>query len=167
LIQAGSLDEATARLDEARLVGSPVDANILRYLDTFIGDLALMDGRPADALEPYARSLEQSLAQGNLRQIALDLVGLAAALAALRHDAESLEVSGMAESQSAEIGSMLPLIWHEPVAALEERIGPARTAQLKERGRAVPPADRVARACQLARAHARTPTGARASDSQP
>ena len=69
LISARSLDEATARLDEARTVGAPVDANVLYSLNTQLGDLAIVDGRPADALEPYARSLEHALADSNLMQV--------------------------------------------------------------------------------------------------
>ena len=36
----------------------------------------------------------------------MDLFGVAEALAALGHDAESLEVAGMAENQGAEIGAV-------------------------------------------------------------
>ena len=154
LISAGSLDEAAARLDEARTVGSPVDANILYYLNSQLGDLAVVDGRPADALEPYALSLEQALADGFSAQIGLDLFGVAEALAALGHDAESLEVAGMAESHRAEIGAALHPFDDGHIAALERHIGPARAAELKQSGRAAGPADRVARACQLARSHA-------------
>ena len=154
LMAARLLDEAAARLDEARTVGSPVDANVLYQLDTYVGDLAIVDGRPADALEPYARSLEHALADGNLMQIVLRPVGVAEALAALGHDAESLEVAGMAESQGAEIGAAADPLHDEHLAALEQRIGPATSAELKQRGRAADPADRVARACQLARSHA-------------
>jgi predicted ATPase len=154
LVTAHLLDEAAARLDEARTVGSPVDANALYSLDTGLGDLALMDGRPADALEPYARSLEQALADGNLMQIAMDLFGVADALATLGHHVEALEVAGMAESQSAEIGAVADPLYVEHLAALDQRIGPARTAELKQRGRTADPADRVSRACQLARSHA-------------
>ena len=154
LITAGSLDEAAARLDESRAVGSPVDAYALYGLDTSLGDLAIADGRPGDALEPYARSLEQALAEGILTQIMWDLFGVAEALAALGHDAESLEVAGMAESHSAEIGAASDPLFVEHLAALEKRLGSARAAELKQRGRATGPADRVARACGLARSHA-------------
>ena len=90
-----------------------------------------------------------------------DLIGVAEALAALGHDAESLEVAGMAESQSAEIGAAGDPLYVEHLAALEQRIGPAKATELKQRGRAAGPADRVARACQLARSHAPAPTVAR------
>jgi len=154
LMAAGLVDEAAARLDEARAVGTPVDANILYYLDTFVGDLAVVDRRPADALEPYARSLEHALADGNLTQIVLDLVCVAEALAALGHDAESLEVAGIGESQSAELGAASDTLHDEHLRALERRLGPTKSAELKESGRAAGPAERVARACQLARSRA-------------
>jgi tetratricopeptide (TPR) repeat protein len=156
------LDEAAARLDEARTVGSPVDANALYYLNTHIGDLAIFDGRPADALKPFAWSLERALAESNLMQIVNDLFGVAEALAALGRDAESLEVTGMAYTQGAEIGveSTIPFDY-EHLAALEQRIGPARAAELKRHGHAAGPADRVARACKLARSHALAPTAPR------
>jgi predicted ATPase len=154
LMAARLVDEAGARLDEARTVGTPVDANSLYYLNTFVGDLAIVGGRPADALEHYARSLEHALADGNLMQVMNDLLCAAEALAALGHDAEALEVAGMAESQATEFGASSDRLYDEHLAALERRLGPAMTAELKQRGRAADPADRVARACQLARSHA-------------
>jgi predicted ATPase/class 3 adenylate cyclase len=160
LITFRSLDEAAVRLDEARTVGVPVDAYALYFLDTDIGDLAIADGRPADALEPCARSLEQALADGFMLQIVIDVRSVAEALAALGHDVESLEVAGMAESLAAEIGAAPDTLQDQHLAALEQRIGPGRAAELKERGRAANPAERVARACQLARSHA--PADARA-----
>jgi hypothetical protein len=161
LMAAGLLDDAAARLDEARRVGAPVDANRLYYLDASVGDLAVVDGRPADALEPYARSLEHALADGILMQILSDLLGVAEALAALGYDTESLEVAGMVESVATETGASADPLYDEHLPALEQRLGPAGVAELKERGRAVPPADRVARACQLARSHAPAPAIAR------
>jgi tetratricopeptide (TPR) repeat protein len=164
LISARSLGEAAARLDEACTVGSPVDASALYYLlNTQLGDMAILGGRPADALEPFARSLEQAFADGLLERVAFDLLGVAEALAALGHDAESLEVAGMAESQSEEIGATNPEFRDEHRKTLEQRIGPTTAAELKERGRAASPADRVARACQLARSHAPAHADARAS----
>jgi hypothetical protein len=161
LINAGSLDEAAARLDEARTVGSTADANLLYYFDTQIGDLAVMDGRPANALEPYARSSDQALADGTMTQITSDLLGVAEALAALGHETESLEVAGIAESHCTEIGASPDTPYDQHLVALEQRIGPARAAELKQRGRAANPAERVARACQLARSHTPAPAIAR------
>jgi predicted ATPase len=158
LTSARSLDEAAARLDEVRTVGSPVDALALYALDSRIGELAVMDGRPADALAPYARSLERALVDGAMMQIISDLLGVAEALAALRYETESLEVAGMAESHCAEIGASPDTPYDAHLAALEQRIGPARATELKQRGRAADPAERVARACQLARSHAPAPS---------
>jgi hypothetical protein len=154
-----ALEEAAARLDEARMVGSPVDANALYSLDTHLGDLAIFAGRPADALEPFARSLEHALADGIMMQITFDLFGVAEALAALGHDSESLEVAGMAESQDAEIGAKHNIWDYEHLAALEQRVAPAKATELKQPGHAVDPAERVARAWHLARSHASAPTG--------
>jgi hypothetical protein len=157
LIGARSFDEAAARLAEARAVGAPADTNAVHDLDTHLGDLAIFAGRPADALEPFARSLEKALADSSLLQVAFDLFGIAEALAALGHDAQSLEVAGMADSQQVEMGAAPGEPWdYEHLAALKQRIGPARTEELKQRGQATQPADRVARACQLARSHAPT-----------
>ena len=157
LMAARLLDEAAARVDEARTVGSPVDANALYDLDGWDGLLAVLAGRPGDALEPFARTLEQDLADGSYSQSASDLFIVADALAALGHDAESLEVAGMAESQSTEIGGAPETLFVDHLAALERRLGQATAAELKERGRAANPGDRVARACQLARSHAPAP----------
>jgi tetratricopeptide (TPR) repeat protein len=154
LIFAGSLEEAAARLAEARTVGSRADAHVLHILDTQIGDLALADGRPADALEPYARSLELALADGDMMQIRNDLFSVAVTIAALGHEAESLEVVGMAESHCTEIGAVPDPLHEEHLAALQLRIGPATAAELKRRATAANTAERVARACQLARSHA-------------
>jgi predicted ATPase len=155
---ARSLAEAAARLDEARAVGSLADANVLHTFDTQIGDQALADGRPADALEPYARSLERALADGDMMQIRNDLFSVAATLASLGHETESLEVAGIGESHCTEIGAVAVPFNDEALAALEQRIGPARAAELKQRGRATNPAERVARACALARSYASRPT---------
>jgi hypothetical protein len=87
-------------------------------------------------------------------QIVYDLHGVAQALAALEQEAESLEVAGMAERQSTELGAGSDPFPCEHLAALEQLIGPARSAELKQRGRDADPADRVARACALARSHA-------------
>jgi predicted ATPase/class 3 adenylate cyclase len=156
LIVARRLDEAAARLDEARTVGSPVDANALRDLDSLLGDLALADGRPADALEPKARSLETAFADGDSGQAGIDLINMVEVLAALGEDEETLEVMGTAESLMAEIGSNPTHVLSRLtfLTDIEHRIGSARAAELKELGRAVPAAERVTRVCRLARSHA-------------
>jgi class 3 adenylate cyclase/predicted ATPase len=154
LMAARLVHEAASRLDECRTVGAPVDASVLSGLDDSLGDLAIVDGRPADALEFYARALELALALGNLVQVRFDLFGIAEALAALGHNAEAPEVVGMAESEGVEIGAAGDVIFVEHLAALEQRTGAARATELKLGGRAADPAERVPRACQLARSHA-------------
>ena len=67
----------------------------------------------------------------------------------------------MAENQSAEIGASPDPLLDDHLTALEQRIGPAKAAELKQRGRAANPAERVARACQLARSHEPAPADAR------
>ena len=161
LLAARLLDKAAARVDEARTVGAPVDANDLYYLDEFVGELAILTGRPGDALEPFARTLEQGFADGVSAEIVLELFRIAEALAALGHDTEALEVAGMAENQSAETGASPHPLLDDHLTALEQRIGPAKSAELKQRGRATNPAERVARACQLARSHEPAPADAR------
>jgi predicted ATPase/class 3 adenylate cyclase len=152
---AGELNEAQARLSEAERTGEPVDASSMRFLDTLRGDLATASGRPADALEPYARSLELAQARGDALQVLFDLRGLANAVALIGRDADALELLGIAEMQATEIGPSGAVGEHlqgaEPVVAAHERAGTAAAADLTGRGRAVPSGYRVTRACQLAR----------------
>jgi len=154
---AGDVDGA-ARLDaEAERIGAPVDTQVLLFRDTYDGDLAMRTGRPHDALEHFARSLEAAQSLGN-RQVLLDLRAAAHALAELGEDADALEMVGLAEAQAADMFGAeaaptlgLPGPYH--LVAAEARVGAAAAAELKARGRAVPPGGRIVRACQLARAH--------------
>lgn len=154
LIASGALDQAEQTLEEARRVGEPVNASVLRYVDTQLGDLALARGRPADALEPYARSLESAEARGDGLQVYLDLAGMAIALAALDRDEDALEVNALARSQVEDLGgSAAEMLGHtlgeSRIDRAAERLGPERVAA-EARGRAVPAGQRVARACALA-----------------
>jgi hypothetical protein len=81
-------------------------------------------------------------------------MGLAYALASAGHDAQALEVAGLATAQAAEVGasSLNIMSGGEELSAAEQRLGPAGAAH-RARGRAVPPGERVSRACALARAH--------------
>jgi predicted ATPase/class 3 adenylate cyclase len=158
LMATSALDEAAGRLAEAKRVGAPVEASALRYLDTLEGDLAMAFGRPGDALEPYARSLERAHARNDALQVLFDLRGLANALATLERDDDALQVTGLAEIQGQEVGgpgasAAEHLQGNGPVAEAELRLGVARAADLKSRGNAASAGYRVARACQLARIH--------------
>jgi len=153
---AGELDRAAERLAESERVGAPVDANLLWSVETAHGDLAVATGRPHDALEHYAHSLEAAQARKDGLQVLFDLLGIATAFAVLRDDAAALEVAGLAEAQGVDVSGPAALtVGHlmgfDTLVAAEGRAGPAAVAELKSRGRAVPTGNRVTRACQLVR----------------
>jgi tetratricopeptide (TPR) repeat protein len=155
---AGELDRAVELLAEAERVGEPVDASFLWRRHTVLGDLATLSGQSLEALEHYAYSLEAAELRGNDAQVMFDLLGVANALGALRADEEAVEVAAMAEKLVAELGgpeaSGTHLVGQEAVVAARERLGPLATASCSARGHSVPPAQRVTRACELARAQA-------------
>jgi class 3 adenylate cyclase/predicted ATPase len=156
LVAAGDLDQAAQTLEQARRAGEAVNAAVLRYFDTQLGDLAVARGRPAEALEPYARSLESAERRGDALQVFWDLAGVANALGALARDEDAVEVHALARSQAEDIGkSVLQLGEHllgdSWVRSAAERLGPEGEAAARSRGHAVLPGQRVARACALAR----------------
>jgi hypothetical protein len=154
---AGELDRAAELQAEAERVGAPVDAEFLWRRHTVYGDLATLSGRPRDALEHYARSLEEAEVRGNEMQVLFDLLGVASALGVLEHDEEAVEVAGMAEKQIAELGgpeaSVVHLLGQDAIVAARERLGSGPAAACDDRGRAVAAGRRVTRACELARAY--------------
>jgi len=147
---------ATALLAEARRVGEPVQAAGLRAIDTVEGDLAMATGRPADALEPYARSLEGAQRRDDPLQILFDLRGVANALGALGRDEEAVEVLGLADMQAEDVGGKTDIGEHlqgdAPLRAALGRLGPETAEAARARGQAIVPGRRVARACELGRA---------------
>jgi tetratricopeptide (TPR) repeat protein len=154
-IFAGDLERAEEQLAEAERIGAPVDTARLWARATWRGDLAIRMGRPLEALEHYARSLEAAQEHGNAYQILLDLQSVACTHAVLGQDAETLELLGLAEAQAADVGATGPTIppdtpGLEQLVAAEERLG-AAADELKARGHAVAPGGRVTRACELAR----------------
>ena len=156
LVAAGELDQAARTLEEARRVGEAVNAGALRYLETQLGDLAVASGRPADALEHYARSLEGAERRGDALQVFFDLSGMANALGAVARDEEAVEVHALARSQAEDVGESAAtlgehLLGDSWVRSAAERLGPEAEAAVRSRGRSVPPGQRVARACALAR----------------
>jgi tetratricopeptide (TPR) repeat protein len=159
---AGELDRAADLQAEAERVGTPVDADFLWRRHTVYGDHALLSGRPADSFEHYARSLEAAEEHDNQMQVLFDLLGVATALATLEDDAQALEVTAMATALMSELGGpgavAAHLLGQDTIAAARERLGPVATAAAEQRGRTVPVAQRVSRACELARAYA--PAGA-------
>ena len=154
-LYAGELGLAAERLEEAERIGAPVDASKLWNVETVYGDVAMSSGRPQEALEHYARSLDAAQARGDGLQVLFDLQGVATALAVLRHDADALEVVGLAEAYGVEVGGASAktvghLLGGDSLVAAEQRVGPAGALELNARGHAVPAGNRVTRACQLA-----------------
>jgi tetratricopeptide (TPR) repeat protein len=156
LVAAGELDQAAETLEELRRAGEAVNAAALRYVDTQLGDLAVARGRPADALEPYARSLETAERRGDAVQVFFDLAGMANALGALARDEDAVEVHALARSQAEDIGQSAiqlgeHLLGDSWVRSAAERLGAEGEAAARSRGQSVPAGQRVARACALAR----------------
>ena len=100
---AGQLDEAARLEAESQRIGASVDAVMVRGHDTFLGDLALLSGRPRDALGHYARSLEGAQARGDQLQALSDATCLAHTLGDLGDDARALEVAGIADAMAADM----------------------------------------------------------------
>jgi tetratricopeptide (TPR) repeat protein len=157
LIATGRLEEAAERLEQTRRVAESVNASALRYIDTQTADLAMAAARPAEALDPYARSLEHAEARNDQLQVLFDLRGMANALGALAQDEAAVEVQGMAEAHAVGLGGdaqtmATHTLGDAPLQAAVARLGPELSAQALHRGRVVAPGLRVARACQFARA---------------
>jgi predicted ATPase/class 3 adenylate cyclase len=151
---AGDVDGAATRYAEAERIGLPVDTTILWRRETFLGDLAMGQGRYEDALGHYGASLEVAQAIGNEVQVALDLQGAAWMLAKLGRDAAALEVAGIGDAQLFDVGGSftgagVPIEAH--ITAAARRLGEPAATELRESGRAVPAGARVARAVALAR----------------
>ena len=153
---AGDLDCAAQQLAEAERIGAPADASAIRAAATLHGDLAMAWGRPRDALDHYAQSLEAAESRKDRAQVMFDLLGVALALATLHEDEGALEVVGLAAAEGADMSgpastTVAHMFGSDALVAAEERAGPIRAAELKTIGRAVPAGTRVAHACQLAR----------------
>jgi hypothetical protein len=156
-MEAGQLQLAARRLDEAQRIADRSTGIDLWGQDTLRADLAVMSGQPAEALEHYARSMELAQRRGNQLQVFSDLGGLADALAMNGNDAEAVQVSGIGAGHIADVGGIEgPVVWHiqgrDFVAEAAERLGPAAADEHRARGRAVDAGYRVTRACAIARA---------------
>lgn len=155
LTVAGDVATATRLLSEARRVGEPVGAAALRATDSMAGDLAMAAGRPGEAIEPYARSLEDAQRRGDQLQVLFDLRGMANALGALGRDEDAAEVLGLADVQAEEVGGSQNAAKHlqaDRLRAALDRLSPETAEAARARGHAVGPGRRVARACELGRA---------------
>jgi hypothetical protein len=113
----------------------------------------MLGGRPADALGHYRASLEVAQATGELLQIALDLHASARALARLGRDVDALEMLGLAEAHSTDIGkdrsTMLDADARAELDAAARRLGAAGALEARALGHAVAPGRRVLRAMQI------------------
>ena len=150
---AGQLDRAAAQLDEAERLGAPDDVARIWFRHTFHGDLAILAGRPADALPHYRQSLEVAQGLGDELQVVMDLYAAARALAMLGRDADAIELLGLAEAHGAEIGTQsLAAADPDIKTALDgarERLGPAAALEARALGHAIAPGRRVLHATQL------------------
>lgn len=152
------MERCAALLEEAQQTGARSDADFIWRVHTLLGDREVLNGRPAAAMEHYARSLEEAEARQHELQLLFDLIGTSLALAALGQDGDACEVSGLAIAQGREMGGVGTTAMHMlGSGALEQaraRLGGDGVRAAEERGKAVPAATRVSRACQLARAAA-------------
>ena len=152
---AGDLEMVEPTLGEAERIGLPAQAAYLDRRMTIYADLAMARGQTRQALEYYVQSLAYAQRAGNELQVLFDLLGVARALAEAREDEACVEVSAMADAHAAELGGpgeslVGHLLGEGAVAASHNRVVPAREAALVTRGRAVPVAQRVERASELA-----------------
>ena len=152
-MDAGQLDLAEDRLDEARQIGADMSH---RYsTDGVYGDLALARKQPREAALRYGLALEQSEQCDNDEELYLSLIGVARALAMNHDDVAALEVAGMAVAHARDVGAPDRPIWpipgRDPLPEAETRLGNEAAAQAKQRGMAVDIGYRVIRACELAR----------------
>ncbi len=157
-MDAGEADVGAELLAEAERLGASSDAQGTWPAHTVRGDLALLQGRPLEAVEHYARSLEIAQQQGRPLQVHLDLIGMADAMAMGGQDQAALEIAGIAEAHLTELGAQTGGEWHvqghDRIREASERLGAAAAKRWRSRGRAVPAGTRVVRACALASAAA-------------
>jgi tetratricopeptide (TPR) repeat protein len=91
---------ATESLAVARELGASRD---IHYSLHYLGDYALMRGDGTVALGWYAQSLEAALAYGNVAEAALEMEGLAMALAAQGRLDEAVRLGAAATARMAEL----------------------------------------------------------------
>ena len=165
---AGQIEQAAEQIEQAAELSAAVDAKAGFHLETLRGDLAVMSGRLRESLEHYARSLEAAQARGDQLQIYHDLGSVADVLARLGEDVAALEAAGIAEAQALDVRGIgrAAYFWgDDAIVDARERVGPARAAELRAGGHAVPALSRVTAACRFARQAARQ-TATEASEHQ-
>jgi predicted ATPase/class 3 adenylate cyclase len=155
----GQLQRGAERHAEAERLGRAADLQLLGRQDTVRGDRAMLSGQPLVALEYYARSLESAHAAGLNQQVMFDLLGIALALASVGADEDALELTGIGQALMAELAgpgasAAAHLLGDDELMAAQRRLGEDAVQRARRRGRDVPAATRVERACSLARAAA-------------
>jgi hypothetical protein len=159
-MELGQLELSAELLAEAERTGAAVHAMGGWPAYTVRGDLALLPGRPLDAVEQYALSLEVSREEGEEMQVHLDLVGMADAMAMSGRDEDALEIAGIAAAHVIDLGGHTSSEWHvqghDRISEVVQRLGAEAAERSRARGLAVPASGRVLRACALARAGAWT-----------
>jgi hypothetical protein len=91
--------------------------------------LAVRAGRPREALEHYARSIEEADTRGNQLQVLFDLIGGAVALVGIGSDVEAVELAAIADQLVSEMGGPKPSgsICPEPTRSRRPPSGWGRT----------------------------------------
>jgi predicted ATPase len=167
-IEAGELEWAYDLAAQAEQIGTAADADGAWRCHTIYGDASLASGRPRDALRHYARALDEAHNRGDAMQALVDVLAVANALALLRLDEDATEIAGIAAKQNAELlGDTMASAWRwteEAILAAKQRLGPAAARACEARGRAVPAAQRMIRASQLAHAASDATAPTRAPD---
>jgi predicted ATPase/class 3 adenylate cyclase len=160
-IVTGDLDAGQALLAEAERVGLPHEIYFLDRRETLYADLEIARGHHRAGLAHLAASLEAASAAGNELQVAFDLGTLANTLAIVGDDRAAVEVEGLLQAHITELGGPGANFVNSPGGntarlASQQRLGPEATDELLMRGRRVPAAERVERACSLAGTSAAT-----------
>jgi tetratricopeptide (TPR) repeat protein len=152
-MQAGQLELAAELIDEAVEVGQRGNSPHLWGRYSFEGDLAVLRGRPREALEHYSVALEHAQEHHDHIQVYMDLCGLAEALVMSQSPIQALEVCGIAEAQITDAGAPpgSTFVGEDFQRQAQERVGARAAAEARKRGRQVEVGYRVTRACELAR----------------
>jgi hypothetical protein len=98
LLSLARLEDAKEAMDASP---DPLDAQIIA---TWLGDIALREDKPADAVPQYARSLEHALRAGNALQAMNDSVGVAVGLLRAGFIEAGMEAAGALAALAAETG---------------------------------------------------------------
>jgi predicted ATPase/class 3 adenylate cyclase len=107
---------------------------------SYLADCALGQGQGVLALERYGASLEREIRNTDTANMAVQMVGIAAALAVLARDEDAARVFGAAERVGGEVGMnreslMSGEVVTPPIDALRERMGSQAWERATARGR--------------------------------